>query len=177
MNASKQATSVHPAMPVNAIASPRRFARTAALLAAGAAALSLGGCYVVPVQPDGRPYPVPGVTAPAPTTSGQALPVPPSPTVIPVRMYPTNDAAAPSGAVAGAVTSHYNGRAEFHFIRAGENYVGEATRFGGQKNGVANAAGSKGGYANCQYAMSNPSLGTGSCKFSDGAVYTLHVGQ
>lgn len=75
------------------------------------------------------------------------------------------------------MTSHYNGRAEFHFIRAGENYVGEATRFGGQKNGVANAAGSKGGYANCQYAMSNPSLGTGSCKFSDGAVYTLHVGQ
>jgi hypothetical protein len=42
---------------------------------------------------------------------------------------------------------------------------------------VANAAGSKGGYANCQYAMSNPSLETGSCKFSDGAVYTLHVGQ
>jgi len=108
---------------------------------------------------------------------GQALPVPPNPTVIPVRMYPTNDAAAPSGAVAGAVTSHSNGRAKFHFIRAGENYVGEATRFGGQKNGVANAAGSKGGYANCQYAMSNPNLGTGSCKFSDGAVYTLHVGQ
>ena len=175
MNASKQATSVHPAMPVNATAAPRRFARTAALLAAGAAALSLGGCYVVPVQPDGRPYPVPGVTVPA--ASGHALPVPPSPTVIPVRMYPTNDAAAPSGAVAGAVTTHYNGRAEFHFIRAGENYVGEATRFGGQKTGVANAAGSKGGYANCQYAMSNPSLGTGSCKFSDGAVYTLHVGQ
>ena len=44
-------------------------------------------------------------------------------------------------------------------------------------NGVANAAGSKGGYANCRYAMSNPSLGTGSCKFSDGAVYTRHVGQ
>jgi hypothetical protein len=59
-------------------------------------------------------------------------------------MHPTNDAAASSGAVAGVVTSHYNGRAEFQSIRAGENYVGEATRFGDQKDGVANAAGSEG---------------------------------
>lgn len=153
-----------------------RLARAAGSLATLATALALGGCYIVPVQPDGRPYPVPGVTAPL-TGPAVVLPVPASPSVIPVRMYPSNDVAAPAGTVAGSVTSYASGRAEFQFIRAGETYGGEATRYGGQKNGVANAAGSRGGYANCQYTMNNPTQGTGTCRFSDGALYTLHVGQ
>ena len=152
--------------------------RNAGLLAALAAALTLGGCYIVPLQADGRPMPIPGLTAPyAGHGPAVALPVPASPNVIPVRMYPTNELAAPAGAVAGSVTSYASGRAEFQFIRAGEVFSGEATRYGGQKNGVANAAGSRGGFANCQYAMNNPAQGTGTCKFADGSLYTLHVGQ
>jgi hypothetical protein len=92
-------------------------------------------------------------------------------------MYPSNDAAAPTGALVGSVTSYTSGRADFQFIRAGESFAGEATRYGGQKNGVANAAGTRGGYANCQYAMNNSTQGTGVCKFSDGSMYSLHVGQ
>ena len=76
-----------------------------------------------------------------------------------------------------SVTSYTSGRADFQFIRAGESFAGEATRYGGQKNGVANAAGTRGGYANCQYSMNNSTQGTGTCKFSDGSMYTLHVGQ
>jgi hypothetical protein len=151
--------------------------RVAKWLAAFALASALGGCYIVPLQPDGRPYPVPGVTAPVGSSPVAAFPAPASPSVIPVRMYPTNDIAAPAGAVAGSVTSYASGRADFQFIRAGETFSGEATRYGGQKNGVANAAGTRGGYANCQYAMNNPAQSTGTCKFSDGALYSLHVGQ
>lgn len=170
----------HAALPVitaKAGHSARPVARLAAYLAAGVVVVTLGGCYIVPIQPDGRPYPVPGVTAPVAVAPGMALPVPASPSVIPVRMYPTNDAAAPGGAIAGSVTTYASGRADFQFIRAGETFSGEATRYGGQKNGVANAAGSRGGYVNCQYAMNNPAQGTGTCKFSDGALYTIHVGQ
>lgn len=152
-----------------------RLARSFAIVTAVSA---LAGCYMVPVQPDGRPYPYQqGVAAPASYSTTVILPAPASPSVVPVRMYPSNDTAAPTGAVAGSVTSYTSGRADFQFIRAGETFAGEATRYGGQKNGVANAAGTRGGYANCQYAMSNATQGTGTCKFSDGSLYTLHVGQ
>jgi hypothetical protein len=158
--------------------SPRRsFVRAAGSLALGVTMLTLAGCYVVPLQADGRPYQGNGAPAAYAPVAPVNLPVPASPSVVPVRMYPSNDAAAPTGAVAGSVTSYTSGRGDFQFIRAGETFAGEATRYGGQKNGVANAAGTRGGYANCQYSMNNSTQGTGICKFSDGSTYTLHVGQ
>ena len=158
-------------------AQPRRlFVPLARFLAIGAAVSALAGCYVVPLQADGRPYQ--GVAAPMSSYSTTVvMPAPAAPNVVPVRMYPSNDTAAPTGAVAGSVTSYTSGRADFQFIRAGESFAGEATRYGGQKNGVANAAGTRGGYANCHYSMNNSTQGTGTCKFSDGSMYTLHVGQ
>ena len=161
---------------VTSAAQPRRpFVRLACSLVIGATVSALAGCYVVPIQADGRPYQ--GTVAPAPFSTTVILPVPAGPAVVPVRMYPSNDAAAPTGALVGSVTSYTSGRADFQFIRAGESFAGEATRYGGQKNGVANAAGTRGGYANCQYAMNNATQGTGVCKFSDGSMYSLHVGQ
>ena len=151
------------------------FVRLASSLAIAATVSALAGCYVVPMQPDGRPFP--GAVAPVSYSTNVILPAPASPAVVPVRMYPTNDTAAPTGALVGSVTSYTSGRADFQFIRAGESFAGEATRYGGQKNGVANAAGARGGYANCHYAMNNSTQGTGVCKFSDGSMYSLHVGQ
>lgn len=162
---------------ISALKSRLPFVRLAGALGALVTISTVSGCYVVPLQPDGRPYPntiAPVSYAPAPVVMP---PVPPSPAVVPVRMYPSNDTAAPSGALVGSVTSYTSGRADFQFIRTGESFTGEATRYGGQKNGVANAAGTRGGYANCQYTMNNPAQGTGTCRFSDGSMYTLHVGQ
>ncbi len=174
-----RSTAHDPVALVTAAAQPRRpLVRLACSLAIGAIVSTLAGCYVVPIQPDGRPYPgYPSTFAPAPYSSTVIVPAPAGPAVVPVRMYPSNDVAAPTGALAGSVTSYTSGRADFQFIRAGESFAGEATRYGGQKNGVANAAGTRGGYANCQYAMNNATQGTGVCKFSDGSMYTLHVGQ
>ena len=174
-----RSTAHHPVALVTSVAQPRRpFVRLASTLAIGAIVSALGGCYVVPLQADGRPYQgYQGTFAPAPFTPAVILPAPAGPAIVPVRMYPSNDIAAPSGTLAGSVTSYTSGRADFQFIRAGESFAGEATRYGGQKNGVANATGTRGGYANCQYAMNNATQGTGVCKFSDGSMYSLHVGQ
>ena len=173
-----QSSTAHtPVTHIKSATQPRRpFVRLAYFLTITAAS-TLPGCYVVPLQADGRPYQGAGVPAAYAAATPVNLPVPASPAVVPVRMYPSNDVAAPTGAVAGSVTSYASGRADFQFIRAGETYAGEATRYGGQKNGVANAAGTRGGYANCQYAMNNSTQGTGTCKFSDGSTYSLHVGK
>ena len=37
--------------------------------------------------------------------------------------------------------------------------------------------GSRGGYLSCQYTMNSTTLGTGTCRLSDGALFTMHVGQ
>ena len=58
---------------------------------------------------------------------------------------------------------------------ANETYVGEAPRATGSAKGSANAAGNRGGYVKCIYTMSSTVLGTGSCTFSSGAVYDMHI--
>jgi hypothetical protein len=40
--------------------------------------------------------------------------------------------------------------------------------------GIASAAGSRGTYVNCEYALSGHQRGTGACLFSNGAKYQLH---
>lgn len=137
------------------------------------AAAAVGGCYVVPVTPDGRPvavYPVP------PSSSG--APVAPTSASMTARLYPTNDAAAHTGVLTGTVTNHLNGRGEFHLSVAGELLSGEATRAANNvRRGVANAYGARGTYMNCQYQMNSATQGSGECTMSNGGRYQLHIGS
>lgn len=140
-----------------------------------AAALGLSACFVVPLNPDGTPaYPL--AYAPAPV-SAPVIAAPASLT-LPVRLYPTNEAAAGTGMIGGTVTNNLNGKGTFTLNAGGETMSGEATRTGGtnSRSGIANAYGAKGGYANCTYTMNTTAQGTGRCTFSNGATYQLHVG-
>ena len=141
-------------------------------LALGAASLTTG-CIVVPLNADGTyAYPV-GAAPPTPLIQ----PAPTSQT-LPVRLYPTNQAATSSGMIAGSVTNHLNGRGTFTLIVGDETMSGEATRTGGSnaRTGVANAYGARGSYANCRYTMNTTTQGTGVCTFSNGGQYQLHIG-
>ena len=146
--------------------------RILATLALGAASLTTG-CIVVPLNADRTvAYPV-GAAPHTPIVQ----PAPPSQT-LPVRLYPTNQAATASGMIAGTVTNHLNGRGTFTLNVGDETMAGEATRSGGSnaRLGVANAYGARGSYANCRYTMNSATQGTGSCMFSNGARYQLHIG-
>lgn len=151
-------------------------ARILAGLALGGASLTTG-CIVVPLNADGTyAYPV-GAAPHAPVVIA-----PPASQTLPVRLYPTNDAAAATGVIAGTVTNHLNGHGTFTLNVGAETMAGEATRFGGSssapsaRSGVANAYGARGSYANCRYTMNSAVQGTGSCTFSNGAQYQLHIG-
>lgn len=134
-------------------------------LLAGAA---LAGCYVVPINP-------------APLPAAAAVPMQPAP-VVPVtftaRLYPANDLASDYGVVAAVVTNDLNGRGRFSTALLGESFTGEATRVAGSsRDGVANGAGSRGNYLNCRYTMNSATMGTGTCRLNNGAMFTMHVGS
>lgn len=130
-----------------------------------AAAAGLAGCYVVPLQP---PHNAAVVHAPVP---------PPAPMTFSARLYPSNDSAAAYGTVMAAVTNDLNGRGRFTTSINGETFLGEATRIAGSsREGLANGAGNRGGYINCRYTMNSPTLGTGSCRTSNGATFSMHLG-
>ncbi len=136
--------------------------------ATAAVAATLAGCYVVPLQPS------PG----HPTVVHVPAPVAPAPITFAARLYPSNDAASGFGMVSAVVTNDLQGRGHFSTNIGGESFTGEATRIAGShKDGVANGAGNRGGYISCRYTMNTPSLGTGSCRLSTGATFTMHVGQ
>lgn len=140
--------------------------RTVAGVFASAAA-ALSGCYVAPIQP----APV-VVHAPA-----AASPVAPAPVTLSARLYPANDQASALGVVYAVVTNDLHGRGTFQATIQGESFAGEATRkAGSSREGLASGAGTRGGYLSCQYSMNSPSMGTGSCRLSSGAVFTMHVG-
>lgn len=138
------------------------------VLAAGVAMLS--GCYVVPVHPHTGQYPAaPQVILPAP---------PPTPVTFAARLYPANDLATSYGLVSAVVTNDLNGRGTFSTAINGESFAGEATRkAGSSRDGIANGAGNRGSYINCVYTMNSATLGTGNCMLSNGARFTMHVGQ
>lgn len=139
-------------------------ARTTWLAASIGATAVLGGCYVVPVQP-------------APPAIVQVPVHAPGPLTFSARLYPANEAAAAYGTVMAVVTNDLNGRGHFSTNISGESFSGEATRMAGSsRDGVANGAGSRGGYINCRYSMNSPTLGTGTCRLSNGALFTMHVG-
>ena len=145
---------------------PRRVA-LAVGLAAGVATLS--ACYVVPINQHPTYYP--------PATQTVVVPAP-APVTFAARLYPANELAATYGMVNAVVTNDLHGRGNFNTTISGESFIGEATRkAGSSRDGIANGAGNRGNYINCQYTMNSATLGTGSCTLSNGARFTMHVGQ
>jgi len=157
-----------------------RVDRKLLLLAVAAATFTLAGCYVVPMQStDGtllyQTYPLPPAGTPIP-------PVPPpaagaTPATLNVRLYPANEVATQTGIVSGTVTNMMTGKGRFVVNYLGEVLSGEATRVSNEeKRGVASAFSPKGMYMSCEYQMNTPYQGAGSCTFSNGAKYQMHIG-
>lgn len=152
----------------------KRFAKS--IIGLSIAGLAATGCVAVPVG------------APNGDVSWEAVPAPiaplvvhtdPFPTVVPARLYPTNDLARQIGMLNGSVTNMRNGKGKFQLPYRGDVLTGEATRAtdGDAHSGVANAYGSRGTFMNCAYRMNNPRQGSGTCSFSDGATYDVHLGR
>jgi hypothetical protein len=152
-------------------------------LAIGLQAFSLAGCYVVPVGSDGN-YAIYIPTHPAPYPGGPAIPAaqpsqqPAMPKVLHARLYPENDVATQTGMVAGTVTNMMTGKGRFQIQYAGEVLTGEATRVSGDdRKGIASAWGPSGSFMSCEYQMHTPLQGAGTCSFSNGARYKVHIGN
>jgi len=151
--------------------------------AAGLQAFALAGCYVVPVGPDGnyaiyipsQPPPYPGgPSTPRAPQAGQ----PAMPKVLNARLYPDNDVATRGGMVSGTVTNMMSGKGRFQLQYAGEVLTGEATRVSGDdRKGIASAWGPSGTFMSCEYQMHTPMQGAGTCTFSNGARYKVHLGN
>ncbi len=158
------------------------------LVAGTFAAVTLSGCYVVPIAPNGTPiYPAgSAVVVPAPPAYvGSAAPPgyvvthPAAPNVLQARLYPSNELATQTGVLAGTVTNLMTGKGRLELDYRGELLVGEATRSpsgGDGRRGVASAYGQRGTYMNCEYRMSTPYQGIGTCSLSSGALYQVHIG-
>jgi len=149
-------------------------------------AIALSGCYIVPVvDPQGnvqyQHYPLPPTGVPVAAAPG-AYPAPyPSqsfPTVLNARLYPDNDLATQTGVITGTVANMMNGKGRFQLQYGAEVLTGEATRVSNDsRKGIASAFGSSGSFMSCEYQMNNPRQGAGTCTFSTGARYKLHVGS
>jgi hypothetical protein len=157
-------------------------------------AFALSGCYVIPVGADGYPaWPAgaawgPGTsTGPGPAAL-PASPTPPAsqpakapaaaPATLLARLYPANDIATQTGMVTGSVTNMMGGKGRFLLDYKGELLSGEATRVSGdERKGVASAYGPAGSYMSCEYQMNSPYQGAGTCSFSNGARYRVHIGN
>ncbi len=147
-------------------------------------ALVLPGCYVMPVGQDTSGNTVYAYTplAPAPVQggAGSAAPVsgPAIPQALNVKLYPINDLANQTGVLTGQVTNMMTGKGRFVFVYQGETLVGEAMRVANdERRGIASAYGPSGKYAKCEYQMSSPAMGAGTCTFSDSAMYQVHIGN
>jgi hypothetical protein len=152
----------------------RRFAslsiRPSVVTSLVAIAATLSGCYVVPLDPR--------TGQPATMQQTPIAPPPPGPVTFPVRLYPANDLASRYGVISAAVTNDLHGKGTFNTNINGEAFVGEATRrTDAARTGVANGAGNRGSYIACTYSMNTTSQGTGQCRLSDGAVFSMHMGN
>ena len=145
-------------------------------------ALALAGCYIVPTGPDGNysiyipshPGPLPGQAAAPAAAPGH----PAMPKVLHARLYPENDVATATGMVSGTVTNMMTGKGRFQLQYAGEVLTGEATRVSGEeRKGIASAWGPSGAFMSCEYQMHTPMQGAGTCNFSNGARYKVHLGN
>jgi hypothetical protein len=148
--------------------------------------LALAGCYVVPVvDPQGNVqnyhYPLPPTGVPVAVAPG-SYPVPAPggalPAVLNARLYPDNDLASRTGVVTGTVANMMNGKGRFQIQYGNEILTGEATRVSNdERKGIASAYGASGSFMSCEYQMNSPRQGAGTCTFSNGARYKLHVGS
>ncbi|MCB1852899.1 MAG: hypothetical protein KDI83_19365 [Gammaproteobacteria bacterium] len=139
----------------------------------------LSGCYIIPMDQYGNPvYPGPYTPAGSSTeTQSGSVAERAGPITLSVRLYPNNEIAAETGIVSGAVTNMLTGKGRFVLTYKGDTYSGEATRVSDEeRRGVASAFSQKGGYMSCEYQMNTPRQGAGTCTFSDGAEYKLHIG-
>ena len=150
---------------------------TSFVMIASLTSVALTGCYVVPVAPDGTPLHATPLVVPVQPAPVYAAPVPPSPSVLQARLYPANDIATRTGMLSGTVTNMMTGKGRFQLDYQGELLVGEATLVpGDERAGLANAYGQRGTFMNCEYRMTTPYQGTGTCKLSTGAQYQVHIG-
>ena len=171
------------------------------LSALGLLGASLGACVVVPIDPrTGQPYPYPG-NEPARSSTTVVMPAPSAPaaSVLGARLYPLTAQANKGGLLNALVVDTHSGRGTISLGYLGDTLQGEATRVdagygawgrvhaevlgtaqppraSGQR-GIANAFGTKGVSAQCEYLITGPTQGTGVCLFSDGAKYQLHFGS
>jgi hypothetical protein len=133
-------------------------------------ASTLSGCYVIPERDGQYSFYIPA----GPTAQGQ----PALPRVLSARLYPENDLATQTGMVSGTVTNMMTGKGRFQITYAGETLTGEATRVSGDdRKGIASAYGPSGSFMSCEYQMNSPAQGAGTCMFSNGARYKVHIGN
>ena len=138
-----------------------------------------GPNYLAPVPPpharQAGAYP-----PPAYSSSGSALAAPAgsaAPAAMQARLYPSNEVATETGLLSGTVTNMMTGKGVFQLNYRGEILTGEATRVpGDDRRGLANAYGQRGTYMSCDYRMTTPYQGTGTCSLSNGAQYQVHIG-
>jgi hypothetical protein len=136
------------------------------------ACLGLAGCYVVPIHPE------PLAGTPAAVIALPAVPPAPIRTSMTARLYPANELAAQRGMLVGSVVTLSDGRGRFVLDYDGDRLSGEATRVrGDERRGIANAYGARGTFMSCDYRMATPTRGTGTCALSDGARYSVHLGD
>jgi hypothetical protein len=113
-----------------------------------------------------------GSTAERAPPAGPAAPAP-----LQARLYPSNEVATETGMLSGTVTNMMTGKGFFQLNHRGEVLSGEATRVPGDgRRGLANAYGQRGTYMSCDYRMTTPYQGTGTCSLSNGAQYQVHIG-
>ena len=168
------------------------------VLAVSVLAVSLSGCYIVPI--DTR-YPAPpGLPVahdPAANTAVAMAAPATLPVVLQARLYPLNETAGKMGPLSATVNDSGDGHATFAVTEGGELLQGEASRvkpdypgfgrvhrevYGGAgrmptgQRGIASAANSHGAYVNCEYVLADAHRGMGACLFSNGAKYQLHFG-
>ena len=153
--------------------------RFAGLGVAALVSALLTACYVLPERaPDGTviyqhyPLPPPGTVVPPAAGAARVAPA-----TLPVRLYPSNDVASRSGVVTGSVTNMMTGKGVFNVSYMGEVLTGEATRVSNEeRRGVASAFSPQGMFMSCEYQMNTPYQGAGTCTFSNGAMYQMHIG-
>jgi hypothetical protein len=138
-----------------------------------------GPGYLAPVparnpRPASAPLPPAfvGTSADLGAPAGPAAPAP-----LQARLYPSNEVATETGMLSGTVTNMMTGKGFFQLNYRGEILSGEATRVpGDERRGLANAYGQRGTYMSCDYRMTTPFQGTGTCSLSNGAQYQVHIG-
>lgn len=156
-------------------------ARMSRLMWCSTISLALSACVLVPVDSrTGLPLNLPPPQAPTPnqvTVVTSPAAAAPAAIVLSARLYPLNDVAQRAGVLNATIVNQQNGRGTITLGYLGDTLQGEATRdAGNSRKGIANAAGTRGVSAQCDYQLSGTGLGTGACSFSDGARYRLHFG-